>query len=236
MAVFCVTRRLCIAADTLRSSRLESSHISLQPSQKLCVHRLYIENRQYSKEEYEQLVPKIIEHMTSTGEWGEFFPKNYTPYGYNETSAQEIFPMTREQVLALGYQWQDDLPMITGKQTLVTDQLPASGAQIDVESLTGQVLPCADCGRNYKLIPQELVFYAQLKVPVPTKCPTCRHHDRLARKLPLQLWERVCQCEVSGHESHHGQISCSNQFQTAYAPDRPETVYCQECYHAEYVS
>jgi len=26
-------------------------------------------NKQYSKEEYEELVPKIIEHMQKTGEW-----------------------------------------------------------------------------------------------------------------------------------------------------------------------
>lgn len=26
-------------------------------------------NKQYTKEQYEELVPKIIEHMTKTGEW-----------------------------------------------------------------------------------------------------------------------------------------------------------------------
>jgi hypothetical protein len=26
-------------------------------------------NKQYTKEEYEELVPKIIEHMKKTGEW-----------------------------------------------------------------------------------------------------------------------------------------------------------------------
>ena len=33
-------------------------------------------NKQYSKKEYETLVPKIIQHMKETGEWGEFFLKN----------------------------------------------------------------------------------------------------------------------------------------------------------------
>ncbi len=56
-------------------------------------------NRQYTKEEYETLVPKIIEHMMTTGEWGEFFPSSLSPFGYNETVAQEYFPMSREEVL-----------------------------------------------------------------------------------------------------------------------------------------
>ena len=31
-------------------------------------------NKQYSKEQYGELVPKVIEFMKKTGEWGEFFP------------------------------------------------------------------------------------------------------------------------------------------------------------------
>ncbi|MEK6615123.1 MAG: hypothetical protein AABZ32_03275, partial [Bacteroidota bacterium] len=31
-------------------------------------------NKKYSKSEYEEILPRIIQHMKSTGEWGEFFP------------------------------------------------------------------------------------------------------------------------------------------------------------------
>ena len=57
-------------------------------------------NKQYTKEEYEELVPKIIEHMIGMWEWGEFFPSSLSPFGYNETVAMEYFPMTREEVLS----------------------------------------------------------------------------------------------------------------------------------------
>jgi len=51
-------------------------------------HKEYcILNKQYSKEEYETLVGKLIEHMQATGEWGEFFSANLSPYGYNQTMA-----------------------------------------------------------------------------------------------------------------------------------------------------
>lgn len=42
-------------------------------------------NTQYTKEEYQLLVPQIIEHMMKTGEWEESFPPKLSSYGYNET-------------------------------------------------------------------------------------------------------------------------------------------------------
>ena len=64
-------------------------------------------NKQYTKEEYEEVVPKIIEHMKQTGEWGEFFPISISPFAYNETVAQEYFPLTKEEVVAKGWRWVD---------------------------------------------------------------------------------------------------------------------------------
>jgi hypothetical protein len=34
-------------------------------------------NKQYTKEEYEVLVPRIIDHMRKTGEWGNYYPVQY---------------------------------------------------------------------------------------------------------------------------------------------------------------
>ena len=36
------------------------------------------------------------------------------------------------------------------------------------------------------------------------------------------------------HE-HHEEGPCANEFETNYAPDRPEVVYCEQCYNAEIV-
>jgi hypothetical protein len=35
--------------------------------------------------------------MMKTGEWGEFFPSSLSPFGYNETVAQEYFPLISPQ-------------------------------------------------------------------------------------------------------------------------------------------
>ena len=37
--------------------------------------------------------------MQKTGEWGEFFPASFSPFGYNETVAQEYFPLNRSVVI-----------------------------------------------------------------------------------------------------------------------------------------
>ena len=39
--------------------------------------------------------------MMITGEWGEFFPSSLSPFGYNETVAQEYFPLTASSLTLL---------------------------------------------------------------------------------------------------------------------------------------
>ena len=45
--------------------------------------------------------------MKSTKEWGEFFPTELSAFGYNETVAQEYFPMTEEEVKKQRWKWYD---------------------------------------------------------------------------------------------------------------------------------
>ncbi|MEK7555633.1 MAG: hypothetical protein AAB516_02335, partial [Patescibacteria group bacterium] len=61
---------------------------------------------------------------------------------------------------------------------------------------------------------------------------------------PLKLWKRKCQCNGEKSENsvyknsithQHGQSPCPNEFETTYAPERPEIVYCEKCYLAEVV-
>jgi hypothetical protein len=73
-------------------------------------------NKQYTKGEYEELVPKIIKHMNDMPyidakgriyKYGEFFPPELSPFCYNETIAQEYFPLTKEEALNQGYKWKE---------------------------------------------------------------------------------------------------------------------------------
>ena len=50
-------------------------------------------NRQYEKDEYERTATRLIEHMRETGEWGEFFPEKHSIFNYEETLANDYFPL-----------------------------------------------------------------------------------------------------------------------------------------------
>ena len=54
-------------------------------------------NKQYMKQQYEDTVPQIIETMQAEGSWGEFFDPLLSPFGYNETVANELYPLSREE-------------------------------------------------------------------------------------------------------------------------------------------
>lgn len=52
--------------------------------------RFCILNRQYTESQYNEIAPRIIEHMRSTGEWGEFFPIEFSPVPYNQIGRAHV--------------------------------------------------------------------------------------------------------------------------------------------------
>lgn len=66
-------------------------------------------NKPYGKEEYERMVPRVIEHMKKTGEWGLFFPPKIGLFAYNESIAQDFYPLIKEQALKERFLWRDEL-------------------------------------------------------------------------------------------------------------------------------
>ena len=170
-------------------------------------------NKQYSKEDYFKLRKKIIEHMTKTGEWGEFFPTEISPFRYNQTFANEYFPMSKEEILERGYKWADEDKRDYQSQTY---QIPEAITDVP-DNICSEILTCENCGKNYKIQKAELAFYRKQNLPIPRKCPDCRHAERIGLRNPRKLWERTCD-------------KCSVEIQTTFAPDRTEKVYCEKCY------
>lgn len=138
-------------------------------------------NKQYSKEEYFDLKNKIIQHMKKTGEWGEFFPSKYSHFAYNETIAQDNFPLQKEEILAKSWSWKEDLQKTTGKETILIQALPDKIKDVNNE-LQNEILKCIECDRNYKIINQELTFYKKMLLPIPRKCFYCRHKNRIQKR------------------------------------------------------
>ncbi len=199
-------------------------------------------NKQYSKEEYEQLVSRIVEKMIADNEWGEFFPVEISPFGYNETIANSYFPKIKEEALKIGAKWQEinygikyDGPFYEPHDDIqkYIDSKP------EIDKLLAGILKCEVSGKPYKIMSQELAFYLENKIPIPRKHYDVRFEERFKMRNPNKLWHRQCMCEgkltmnneqltIDNNCEHQGR--CTNEFETTYSPDRTEKVYCEECY------
>jgi hypothetical protein len=171
-------------------------------------------NKQYSRDEYFVLREKIIAHMKKTEEWGEFFPTALSSIAYNETVAQEYFPLTKEEVLKRGWKWKDENPK--SHYDGVKYEIPNNIEEVKNEILN-KILTCEQTGKNYRIVKPELEFYRKMKLPIPRLCPDARHEARMKLRNPRQLWTRKCD-------------ECGLEIQTSFAPDRPERILCEKCY------
>lgn len=201
-------------------------------------------NRPYEKEEYEKLIPKIKQHMEEmpyidakgrTYGYGEFFPSELSPFTYNETVAQDYFPLVKEEALQRGFTWRER-SQNEYKVTLEATDIPDLLAEVP-DTITKEIIGCIHggscthrCARAFRITGDELNLYKRLGVPLPRLCFGCRHDERLKKRNPMKLWHRTCMCEKEGHD-HGG--ACPNMFETAFAPERLEKIYCETCYQKE---
>ena len=199
--------------------------------------RFCILNKQYSEEEYNLMIEKIKHHMDDMPyvdekgrvyKYGEFFPFDISPVAYNESMANDFFPSSAEQSKEKGYIWRE-IHLRNYETDLKPEQIPDNIKDTD-ESIIEKSLGCLACQRPFKIIPMELQFYKRFNLPLPRKCHNCRFTDRFKLVNPPKLWHRQCMCEKD-HNNHEGK--CQVEFETSYAPDRPEIVYCEKCYQQE---
>ena len=81
-----------------------------------------------------------------------------------------------------------------------------------------------------------------MNLSLPRICPDCRHKEMFKKRTLFKLYHRKCQC-TGAHsdnkiywntaEHKHKNKHCPNEFETSYAPDRKEIVYCEKCYNKE---
>lgn len=172
-------------------------------------------NKPYSKDEYEQLLGKILEHMTATGEYGEFFPASCCPFAYNETVANEYFPLEEPQAVQLGYSWKDlnkELPNVT--KVIPADRLPDAIDDIPDDVLNWAIV-CEETGRPFIVQSGELKFYRNMRLAPPHVHPDVRHLRRHHRAHARHLHESTC-------------TNCNKKIDTNMHDTLK--VHCQECY------
>ncbi len=192
----------------------------------------YILNKEYTEEEYKILRAKIIKDMKSMPykdsvglayAYGEFFPSELSPFAYNETTAQEFFPLTKKDANEKGYRWFEREER-NYQPTILSENIPDRISDA-ADEITGDIIECENkgdekknCTRAFKIIPDELGFYKRFDIPLPSQCPNCRHAERMMlRNLPFF---RTGQCSYE---------NCGKEILTTYPPDTLN-LYCKEHY------
>ncbi len=206
-------------------------------------------NKRYTKEEFLKLREEIRKHMDEmpyidaqgrTYTYGEFFPPEFSPFAYNDTICSEHFPLSKEEILAYGGKWYET-PKTEYVTTVAAQDLPDDIKDAS-DSILKELITCAECKKAYRIIPVELQFLQTNKLPLPRYCVDCRHKKRISQRNTSKLYQRECAClgktaknsKYVNETMHvHGDSPCPATFQTSYAPDGEEIVYCESCYQQE---
>ena len=185
-------------------------------------------NKRYSKEEYESLRTKIIEHMNTMPyedtkgriyKYGEFFPTDLSPFAYNETIADDFFSLSNSEIERNGYRFFEK------KENTYTITKHASELSDNINDVTDAILKetieCESCGKGFRIISMELSFLKKMRLPLPRMCPFCRINIKLKQWVKnLRVIPRTCD-------------KCGDEFTTNYAKEEAPFILCKECYKAE---
>lgn len=183
-------------------------------------------NKQYSKQEYDIAVSKIIEQMQEEWTWWEFFDTSLSLYGYNETVAQQYYPLTKQQAEERGYKRRDD----EEKQQFNVESAIRVGQYTwdqrselrNDDSILNKIIICESTWKPFRVIKQEVEFYRKYNIPLPTHHPDVRHAHRLQSTSWSSLHMRTCDA--------WWEVICS-----PYPSDYSWSVYCEKHYQEVYV-
>ena len=177
-------------------------------------------NKQYTSQEREILVPQIINRMIADGTWGKFFSIDLSPFPYNDTDGQILFPITNERKNWSDYiiyttsisgdimKWevysserklfdtqrnikQQEINIPEWAETIEAKDLPRDIAFVTDDIVT-KVILCQTSWRPFRITSLELSFYRSMGLPLPYYHPDIRYMDRLSKKSQDILYLRSC--------------------------------------------
>lgn len=181
-------------------------------------------NKQYSEDEYWELVDEIKTKMLVDGDYGEFFPPRYLQFPYRTTYVGYFYGFWDfENAAKYGY---DVSPIEESGGDAVegeivnSDDLPDDIKDVGDDILKKIIFDIKN-NKKFRFIKQELDFYRKYGIPLPRENPASRMTSwRKNFGLVFNFYQRKCP-------------RCENVFETSYSLERPENVYCEPCYLKE---
>jgi len=177
-------------------------------------------NKQYTEEEYWKQVDDIKTKMLEDGEYGEFFPLSMSPFPYNASLSNIIYPISKEKVIELGGWWYDEETNIPeGMKLLKIDEIES-----DIKNITDDILNIGILsernGKPYRIVKEELEFYRRKNIAIPTLTPYERIIDRFKYVNNFKVFKDKC-------------FKCRAEILSSYATSDGFKPYCDDCYKKE---
>lgn len=171
-------------------------------------------NKQYSKEEYFDLLKRIKAQMRESEEYGQFFPVSLSPYYFNHSEANYYLPLEKQDALKQGYKWKEE----EISNEIQSYQIPDDISEVK-DDILDQVLICVISKKKFRIIKQELEFYRKQNIAIPTIAPIERLKEK-AKTLRIEELKTI-NC-----------AKCQRKVQSTYNPILNK-IYCEECFQKE---
>ena len=171
-------------------------------------------NKQYSKEEYENLKNQIISGMGK--EYGKFMPFSMGFCDYNLSTAQVYFPKTtKEEILKHGGYWsEEDLSSKDGVPSL---QLPDSISETD-PNISSQALICPESHYRFNISTAEYDFHKRKNFALPRFHFDQRMLNKSRKLAIIKAYPYKC-------------FYCQKDTMAYYPPEWGyKKIACEECY------
>jgi hypothetical protein len=173
-------------------------------------------NRQYTKDEYENLKNKIIADMEKRGEYGKFLPYSMGICDYNLSTAIVYFPeVKKEEILEKGGYWsEEDLSSTDGISSL---ELPDSISETKPEIIS-QALICPETKYRFNISKAEYEFHKNKNFALPRIHFDLRMLKKARKTAVLKSYPNKC-------------FYCKKEIMAYYPPEwKYAKIACEECY------
>ncbi len=186
-------------------------------------------NKQYSKEEYFEMVEKIKKQMHDLPyqdskknhyTYGDYLPTELSYFPYLDTEAQELYPLNNEEIELAGFKSKFTHKDVSVTETIEAKNLPDSIFDV-TDDILEQIILSKSSTKKYKITEQELLFYRKYKIPLPRESFFERHSRRHKIASSFRIYNR--KSDKSGID-----------IISSYPPNTPEIVWSNDEYKAEF--
>jgi len=185
-----------------------------------------IYNKEYSKEEYNKIIPEIIAQMIRDKKWWEFFDPQLSYFWYNESMAMDYHPLTKDEALKRWYKRSDyETPAPKVEKTVLGESLPKVWCKTIQEKkpeflqkLVNYAIVCEVSKKPFRIIKQEIDFYVKHNIPLPTKHPDIRHQERFLRKDWVIM--HLIHCD-----------ECGEEMLSVHEKEQWKKILCEKCFY-----